>query len=80
MVAAKSPARGQSPNKRETMQGKRRRGGYDVRGKWGEYEGAREGNDGCWDKRGRSQRVEYGGGNGKISLRDFEIFFFERNR
>ena len=36
MVAAKSPARGQSLNKREAMQGKRRRGGYDVRGKWGE--------------------------------------------
>ena len=47
MVAVKSPARGQSLNKRETMQGKRRRGGYDARGKWGEYEGAREGHNGC---------------------------------
>ena len=41
MVAVKSPARGQSFNKRETMQGKRWRGGYDAREKWGDTMGVR---------------------------------------
>ena len=41
MVAAKSPARGQSLNKHETMQGKRWRGGYDAREKWSDTMGVR---------------------------------------
>ena len=38
---SKSPARGQSLNKRETMQGKRWRGGYDARETWGDTMGIR---------------------------------------
>ena len=41
MVAVKSPARGQSLNQRETMQGKRWRGGDDAREKWGDTMGVR---------------------------------------
>ena len=41
MLAAKSPARGQSLNKRETMQGKRWRGGYGAWEKWGDTMGVR---------------------------------------
>ena len=38
---SKSPARGQSLNKRETMRGNRWRGGYDARGTWGDTMGIR---------------------------------------
>ena len=74
MVVAKSPARGQSPNKRKTVQSKRRRRGYDVRREWvNRKEGRREETVGVGIK-GESQRgVRRRKQKGAISLRGLEV-------
>ena len=69
MVAVKSPARGQSLNERETMQGKRWRGGYDAREKWGDTMGVR---------RSEGEVNELSTGEGTMRYYELSVdFFFE---
>ena len=82
IYSIKSPARGQSLNKRETMQGKRWRGEYDARETWGDTMGIRRNEGGVNELNMEEGTERYDEERFDFFYYYFFIFyfFFKRNR